>query len=249
MVEEGQRRGTFGMELGFAHISVTVDFIYTFVYKVNMKRSDAYIDLQALASSQWGMFTSAQAVRLGIARVQLRRMADDGRLERMGGGVYRYAAGEVTANADVKAAWLATEPARPAYDRVRGTRVSAVCAGATALWLHGVGDLDAVPYTFRVPVGKRTARPNVRYLAWGWDEGDLTVADGLPVTCVERTVADLVRLHADRSHLADALRDARATREVDLGRLAGMLAPLASRCGYARGDGEALVDELVASGR
>lgn len=215
-----------------------------------MKRIETYIELQALAASQWGMFTAAQAVSFGLSRVQVQRMADDGRLERLHGGVYRYAAGEVTSNVDIKAAWLATDPTNPAYSRFRGENVSAVCAGVTALWLHGLGNLDVAPYTFRVVPGKRTIRKGVRYLPWGWSVEDMTVVDGLPVTRVERTLADLVRLRTDRTHVADALQDALSLRiDVDLDRLKEMLAPLSLRCGYARGDGDALLGELLAQGR
>lgn len=50
-----------------------------------MKTSENISALTELASSQWGMFTTAQAASKGISRVQLGRMSSDGRIEPMAG--------------------------------------------------------------------------------------------------------------------------------------------------------------------
>ena len=54
-----------------------------------MKTSENISVLTELASSQWGMFTTAQAASKDISRVQLGRMSSDGRIEPMARGTYR----------------------------------------------------------------------------------------------------------------------------------------------------------------
>ena len=76
------------------------------------------------------------------------------------------------------------------------------------------------------------------------DPQDVTLVDGLPAMTMERTIADLVEEVGDISLVADALRDASRKRNLDLGRLRELLAPLAQRNGL-RGDGAALLDRLM----
>jgi len=74
---------------------------------------------------------------------------------------------------------------------------------------------------------------------------DVTVRHGLPVTTVERTIADLVTARVDLSLVAKALGDAMRSGNVDLADLARRLAPLAARNGCAAGDGQALLNRLL----
>ena len=66
------------------------------------------------------------------------------------------------------------------------------------------------------------------------------VVAGLPVTSIERTVADLVDKIGDLSLIGDVLADAtRGKRAVDLEHIGLLLTPLAARSGHPRGDGPA----------
>lgn len=67
-----------------------------YVHDISMRKSDNIRELEYLASSQWGMFTSAQARALGVRGTQVSRMADAGTVELMRRGVYRYMVGEET---------------------------------------------------------------------------------------------------------------------------------------------------------
>jgi hypothetical protein len=73
----------------------------------------------------------------------------------------------------------------------------------------------------------------------------VTVADGLPVTTLEQTIADLVESRSDLSLVADVLRDASRVRTLEQDRLAMLLAPLAARNGHRRGDGHAFLARLA----
>ena len=53
-----------------------------------MTTIDYITELYDLAAAQWGMFTSAQAQKLGLRRNQITRMVKTGRIEPISYGVY-----------------------------------------------------------------------------------------------------------------------------------------------------------------
>ncbi len=92
---------------------------------------------------------------------------------------------------------------------------------------------------------RQTQRADLHYRRRDLPEEDVTIRDGLPATTPERTIADLVEDRTDLSIVADALRDAVRKSELDLGLLADGLARLAERNGHRKGDGVALLDQLL----
>lgn len=173
-----------------------------------MRKSDNIRELEWLASSQWGMFTTAQAASLGVGRTQISRMAAGGTVEQVRRGTYRYAVGEETSHPYAKAAWLACYPKLTAAERLRERPHDAVLACNTAASLHGIGDLHEDPYTFIVRSRRQTSAPDLSFHLWDLDERDVTYVEGLPVTTMERTIADLVRERHDPDHVASAAQAA-----------------------------------------
>ena len=223
-----------------------VRFIHIFVYNIDMTRTGNIESLIELASSQWGLFTSAQALRTGVSRTQLSRMSADGRVEPTSYATYRLTAGEETANCGVKSAWLSLVPKVSAYDRLKARPRDAIVACRTAAHMHGDTELHETPYVFAVTNGARTTRSDVVLHSWRIEECDITIIEGLPVTTVERTVADLVRTNEDPSLLGDFIVGVCSRGHVvDESRLAELLAPLASRNGFAKGDGVSFARRLV----
>lgn len=213
-----------------------------------MRKSENISNLELLAASQWGMFTTAQAKDLGVRRNQVARMAESGRIEMMCYGVYRFTAGAEAEQSDMKAAWLSVFPEREAHRRLKERPFDAVIAGRTAACALGAGDLLASPYTFLVARRKQTSRSDIRFLAHSLDERDVVFVDGVPVTSFERTVFDLIRLAEDPDLVNGFMRDAalRVGHVFDRKRLSELLAPLAERFGHERGDGAAFADDLIA---
>lgn len=187
-----------------------------------MRKSDSIRELEYLASSQWGMFTSAQARALGVRGTQVSRMADSGTVELMRRGVYRYTVGEETSHSYAKAAWLAAYPIPTAAERLKMRPFDAVVAGRTAAALHGIGDLHEDPYTFIVRVRRQTSVADLEFHTWPLDERDVTFVEGLPVTTMERTISDLVRDRQDPDHVRQAVADTIA-KGIDLVRLEALL--------------------------
>ena len=212
-----------------------------------MYRTENITELEALAASQWGMFTSAQAQEVGIRRNQILRMLDANRVERMLYGAYRFTSSAESENAEVKAAWLSVYPKKWAGDRLKAKPFDAVVAGTTAAFLLDAGNYHASPYTFILRQRKQTSRKDIRFLFCKLDEEDVIRKDGLPVTSFERTVYDLLRLNEDPDLIDKFIQD--ASREqlhvFDDERLATLLTPLAARYGFDQRDGESFAADLI----
>lgn len=146
---------------------------------------------------------------------------------------------------DLHAAWLSTDPERPAYERIKDGAEGTVVASESATRLHQMGDFRAVKHDFISPVRRQSQRREIRYRQRALDPRDVTLMEGLPVMTRERTIADLVEDVADLSLAADALRDGSWQTHLDLGRLEELLAPLAARNGFRTSDGAALLNRLM----
>ena len=210
-----------------------------------MKSMEALRILAELTSYQWGMVTSAQASMRGITRLDLSRLAEAGHLNRLAHGVYMDAGAPGDEFDDLRAAWLSTEPKLLAEVRIKDRGNGVVVAGEAATLLHGIGDFQAHQRDFVSPTRRQTQRREIRYRQRELDPRDVTLAHGLPVMTIERTIADLVEDLKDLSLIADALRDASGKRTIDLDRLRELLAPLAGRNGFRKGDGAALLHRLM----
>lgn len=227
-------------------VTYFVDFVYRYVYNASMKTSENISALTELASSQWGMFTTAQAASEGVSRMQLRRMSSDGRIEPMARGTYRFASAGDTEHAGLKAAWLSLLPSKTAYDRLKARPRDCVATGRTAAALLGDTELHPEPYCFSTDRGRRTTRTDVRLLPWSTEECDVTIIDGIPTTSPEKTVADLVRLREDPSLIANFVEGMASRGHIfDRERCTELLAPLAARNGYRKGDGESFASDIV----
>jgi hypothetical protein len=210
-----------------------------------MKSSEALRVLAELSASQWGMVTTAQAAELGVERLDLSRLARAGHLERLAHGVYRDAGAPTDEYQSLRAAWLAADPSRTAEARLRDLADGIVVMGESAATLHGVGDLPADRHELSSPTRRQTQRPEVSFRQRQLEPADVTIAHGLPVTTIERTIADLVEARTDLSLVADMFRDAARARHVDTRRLAELLGPLAARNGLRKNDGAELLDRLT----
>lgn len=117
-------------------------------------------------------------------------------------------------------------------------------SGESACRLHGFGDFWAERHEFSCNARKQSQREEIRYRIRKLAPADVTIAQGLPTTSPERTIADIADSYGDMSLVADVLRDAANQHSLDTGRLSTLLAPLAKRYGFAASDGNALLAAL-----
>lgn len=133
-----------------------------------------------LAARQGGYFTTAQSEALGVSRRALAYRVGTGDLVRIEYGIYR----------------LAHYPSQPFEDII----VACLWAGEgsaashdTALAIYGL--TDAMPAKIHITVSApfRGRRPGVIVHHAPLQEKDRTVRDGVPLTTVDRTLADVAR--------------------------------------------------------
>lgn len=142
--------------------------------------------LYSLAETQGGYFAARQAVEAGIPRSTLSYHArDGGSLERVGHAVYRLRRFPSSPHEHVIPAWLAL------------SRGDAVVSHTSALELLELTDLIADDVDVTLPRAKRgsTVPDGVRahFSARPIGKADRRQVQGVPVTGVERTIADVAR--------------------------------------------------------
>jgi predicted transcriptional regulator of viral defense system len=202
------------------------------------------VELADIAAEQWGLITTAQAEAAGSSRKAVGRLARAGVLERLAHGVYRLAGTPADPRDDLRAAWLALDPARVAGARLRDEPPEVVSHRSAAA-LYELGDLDADRHEFIVAGRRQTRRSDIRFHMAALTAADWGIVDGLPCTTVVRTITDLAADRTDGGHLAGVVRDALTVRHVDVDGLARALIPYAARYGAPTDDGEALLTRFL----
>lgn len=152
------------------------------------------------ASERHGYVTTRDARSLGVAPVELRKMAARGRLEHVARGAYRVSVLPRGANDDLAAA--------VAWALGRG-----VISHESALILHGLSDVNPSRVHLTVPPdnyprgrGGELYRLHRRLLR----EAEVTEVDALPVTVVARTIRDCASAGTDPYQLRRAIDTAEA---------------------------------------
>ena len=174
-----------------------------------MKMRSNRAGIEDLAISEGGVFTTAQAARLGIPRDALSYAARSGRIERVAQGAYRLASVADDGLDELRAIWKLTVPSAFSHERakVEGWDGIAIC-GPTAAYILGVGDFYASPYHIVAPRRINSRRGGVRFVRADVAREDVFWRDGLPLTRPDMTIASLVLLGEDPSLVADAFIDA-----------------------------------------
>ncbi len=134
--------------------------------------------LYAIAESQAGYFTSAQARSAGFSAPLLHHHTRRGRFQKVAPRIYRLTHFPGSPWEDLFVAWLRTGP-------------HSVISHDSALALYELSDAlpDAVHVT--VPRTASRRRPRLRLHTAGLAPEDLPRYKGLPVTTVARTIADV----------------------------------------------------------
>lgn len=173
-----------------------------------MKYHDYRGALDELSASE-GVFTAAQAMRLGIPRQVLSRAFSEGHVDRLLHGAYRVASTPPSETDELSAVWKLTAPTMFTGERMTSFD-GIVIGGSSAASLLNLGDLWLSPYRLYAPSRINSRLSCVRFGVRCIEERDVTWLHGLPVTRPERTLVDLCLDGEDPSLVEDAFSDARA---------------------------------------
>lgn len=158
----------------------------------------AWTTLYALAASQDGYFTTAQAISAGYSRPLLDHHVKSGRFLRVHRGIYRLRDFPATDNEDLVVAWLWSEQ-------------QGVASHETALMLHGLSDALPGRVDLTLPAAWRARRlkvPPLLHLHYAdISKAERTWAGPVPVTTPLRTLSDCVTDHVQPDLLEQAIRD------------------------------------------
>ena len=149
--------------------------------------------LYALAESQAGYFTSAQARAVGVSNQELHYLRGRGSVMQVAHGIQRLVRFPVSRHEDVLVAVLWAGP-------------GAVASRETALAVYGIGGIVPQRIHVTLPGPFRGVRYGVEVHRAPLVADEITVREGVPVTTPTRAIADVA---TTQPHLAEiALRDA-----------------------------------------
>jgi predicted transcriptional regulator of viral defense system len=153
---------TYSLRQGFTHMS----------------RKPDYDQLYDIAENQGGFFKASQAKKLGFAWDRLSKNVKSGRFTRVAHGVYRLTQFPYTPYEDLFVAWLRTGP-------------DSVISHDSALSVYDI--TDVLPHEIHVIIPRTASRrrKGIRLHTNQLEEGDVTNREGLPITTVARTLADV----------------------------------------------------------
>lgn len=161
-------------------------------------------ELLALAEDNDGLVTAEQARQAGFTDSVLARLAQRARLERIARGVYRipfYPPGRFSHYREA-VFWAKAN---------RGPQDVAL-SRATALVVYGISDANPSAIHLTVPRTARLRRRRPKGIVVHREDlapEDVTIQEGVPVTTISRTVADLLRSGGRVDLVRQAISDAR----------------------------------------
>jgi predicted transcriptional regulator of viral defense system len=172
--------------------------------------------LRELATAHDGLFMVQEAVAAGIRRALIVQLADRGRLERVGQGLYRFPSWPSSELQQYHEALL--------WPQTRHDLAYALVSHDSALELYNLTQLNPGVIHVTIPLRTRIIRETptwVRFHRADVEERDRTWERGVPAVTVTRTIEDIAATHGiDIVHRAvSEACERRLLREDELARL------------------------------
>ena len=168
--------------------------------------SAQYDELVTIAADHDGLITSGQAREAGFADSVLVRLAQRGRLERTARGVYRVPYVPVNRYSQYREAIL--------WAKAHRGPTNVALSHESALAAYGISDASPSAIHLTVPTTARLRRaaPDSIMIHWAsLNPEEIALVEGLPLTTIARTVADLLasggRVDLAKQAVADAKRE------------------------------------------
>jgi hypothetical protein len=178
-------------------------------------------ELALEAAGQWGLFTTEQADRLGMDGESISALIAAERVLATGAeDVFRFAGAPIDVMLDpLRTSWLALVPRKFLGERIRGAKNkdwddAVVSHVAAANLVYELGTLQPDRFDFSaitpLPARDRFVEIHVRPRMPEW-----RLQNGLPVTTVPQTIADLYSEHIDYGHIGNVILDALLASSAD----------------------------------
>jgi len=151
--------------------------------------------LYQIAEQQAGYFTTVQARQAGFSYSLLSYHVGTGRFDRVRPRVYRLVQFPVSSHEDLYVAWLQAGP-------------DAVISHDSALALYDLSDRLPDQNHVTVPRTASRRRPGIRLHTKRLNQKDVTRYEGLPVTTVLRTLADVAAGGLTDEQVRQAIQEA-----------------------------------------
>jgi predicted transcriptional regulator of viral defense system len=158
--------------------------------------------LYGIAEDQAGYFTAAQARAAGLRQVRLVQLAQQGDIERVSRGVYRFARFPVSRHFMEAVLW----------PQVRRPDVAGVISHESALAIHELSDVSPARVHVTLPTAVRIRRDVPKGLVIHYADlapEDVERVEGVPVTTPERAIRDAHASHVGNGVVAEAIADGR----------------------------------------
>lgn len=160
--------------------------------------------LYGIAEDQAGYFTAGQARAAGLHQVRLVQLAQQGDIERISRGVYRFTRFPVSQLGHYMEAVL--------WPQVRRPEVVGVISHQTALSIHELSDVNPARIHLTLPTNVRLRRevPKVLVIHYAdLSRDDVERVEGVPVTTPTRSIRDAHASHLGNDIVAQAIADGR----------------------------------------
>jgi predicted transcriptional regulator of viral defense system len=160
--------------------------------------------LYGIAEDQIGYFTAAQARAAGLQQIRLVQLAQQGDIERVSRGVYRFTRFPVSRLGDYMEAAL--------WPQVRRPGVIGVVSHQSALSIHGLSDVSPAQIHLTLPTTVRLRREVPKGLVIHYANlapRDVERVEGVPVTTPARSIRDAHAAHLGSALIGQAIADGR----------------------------------------
>ena len=153
------------------------------------------LQLYRIAEEQAGYFSLAQAKELDLTRGQIYRELKRNKFEKAAWGVYRFVQFPASRFEEVHVAVLSAGE-------------NAVIGFQTALYIYELSDIIPDEIHLILPKTSSRRRPGIRVHTVQLRPENITLWEGLKITTVARTIADVARIHHDEEQIELAIHQA-----------------------------------------
>lgn len=160
-----------------------------------LKRGPDHDALYRRAEQQAGYFKARQAGEVGFSGERLTRHSQRGRFQRIARGIYRLSQFPASRLEDLVVAWLKCGP-------------KSAISHESALAVHDLSDVVPAEAHVTVPRTASRRRIGIRLHTNFLRPEDVVRREGLPVTTVPRTIADVAKAGLSPDHVHRAIREA-----------------------------------------